>query len=194
MCDGRTRAIAVSSSVVPTTNPSAMPFIASLLDSINHEIDVIKHLATCVPKGQHDYRPSEPQRSTLELLQYLTMCASASAKGAVTESWDHHESYVEKSKAVTPDTFAAAMDAQRADLGELLGGLSEDVLAGEATMPWGEKIGMERALLGMALSPLIAYRMQLFLYAKASGNAGIGPSDCWMGKAAEPKPADAASS
>ena len=31
------------------------------------------------------------------------------------------------------------------------------------------------------LKPLVAYRMQLFLYAKESGAADIGPAECWVG-------------
>jgi hypothetical protein len=31
------------------------------------------------------------------------------------------------------------------------------------------------------LKTLVAYRMQLFLYAKQAGNADIGPADCWAG-------------
>ena len=41
------------------------------LDSVSREINIIKHLYTKIPAGTLDFRPSEKQRSTMELLRYL---------------------------------------------------------------------------------------------------------------------------
>jgi len=40
-----------------------------LLASMKHETRVIKHLATKVPAGQFDWRPTPKQRSTIELMR-----------------------------------------------------------------------------------------------------------------------------
>jgi hypothetical protein len=74
------------------------------------------------------------------------------------------------------------MRRQREELAALLDGLSEDDLDGtEATLPWGEKVTLRRALLETTLKWLTAYRMQLFLYAKACGNHDIGTPNNWAG-------------
>jgi hypothetical protein len=41
-------------------------------------------------------------------------------------------------------------------------------------------------LVNVVLRQFAAYRMQLFLYLKASGHPELGTSDCWMGKDADP--------
>ena len=56
-----------------------------------------------------------------------------------------------------------------------------DFLEREAELPWGQKVRLGRALVETALKTLVAYRMQLFLYAKGMGNHALGPSNCWVG-------------
>jgi len=43
-----------------------------LLAACRHEINIIKHLAEKIPTGGAGYRFTPPQRSTTELLRYLT--------------------------------------------------------------------------------------------------------------------------
>mgnify|MGYP005725594825 FL=1 len=43
-----------------------------IIESIEHETTVIKHLASKISSDVLDYRPTPSQRSMLELLQYLT--------------------------------------------------------------------------------------------------------------------------
>ena len=44
-------------------------------DLIFKEIDICLHLHGQVPEGGMDYRPTPDQRSTLELLRYISVCA-----------------------------------------------------------------------------------------------------------------------
>ena len=44
-----------------------------LVSSLQNEVRILLHLAGKVDRAQLDYRPSPGQRSTLELLQYLTV-------------------------------------------------------------------------------------------------------------------------
>ena len=76
------------------------------LEYARHEVEVIKHLATKVPDGQYDYRPSPPQRSMPELMKYLTLCAWLPVKGLVNLNWDHVEPLNQEAEEVTPETFA----------------------------------------------------------------------------------------
>lgn len=152
-----------------------------LLDSMRHEVKTIKHLATKVPPGTYDWRPTPAQRSTLELMKYMTHCGTIGAIHAVTDKWDHAEATQEASKSVTPENFAAAMDRQMAELEALIRPLTDADLQRATTMPWGSPTKVGLGLIDMGLKPLVAYRMQFFLYAKQSGNASIGPAECWVG-------------
>src|SRR5947207_14039386 len=44
-----------------------------LLGSLQHEVNILLHLAGKIDRARLDYRPAPKQRSTLELLQYLTI-------------------------------------------------------------------------------------------------------------------------
>lgn len=152
-----------------------------LLDSMRQEVKIVKHLATKVLPGTWDWRPTPAQRSTLELIRYMTHCGTIGAIHAVTDKWDHAEATEKASESVTPENFAAAMDRQMAELEALIRPLTDDDLRRATTMPWGSPTTVGLGLVDMGLKPLVAYRMQLFLYAKQSGNASIGPAECWVG-------------
>jgi hypothetical protein len=152
------------------------------LESCEHEIKVIKHLATKLPPGGTRYRPSEAQRSTLELMRYLTTCAIVPATAAVAGNWDHAGVMEAAANDMTPANFGAAMDRQSRQLRRLIESVPHaDLQHKDAQLPWGTKVKLGSALLTMALKPLVAYRMQLFLYIKASGRGDLGPSQCWPG-------------
>jgi hypothetical protein len=158
------------------------------LSSCDHEIKVIKHLATKLPPGGARYRPSPQQRSTLELMQYLTTCAIVPATAAVNGNWDHAESIESAAAKITPENFGLAMDRQARALRELLSRVPHaDLQHRNAQLPWGTPVKLGEALLTMAFKPLVAYRMQLFLYLKASGRTELGPAQCWLG--VDPRPA-----
>ena len=56
-----------------------------------------------------------------------------------------------------------------------------DALAArECTMPWGAPITGGEALMNMALSTMVAYRMQLFLYLRQNG-VEMSTINCWAG-------------
>lgn len=153
-----------------------------LLDSMRHEVKIIRHLATKVPPGTWDWRPTPGQRSMLELLQYLTCCGSIGTVFAATGTWDHAEAIEKDAESVTPETFDAAMQKQMALLEEVIRSLPEaDLLTRDAKLPWGAPTKLGLGLVDMGLKPLAAYRMQFFLYAKQAGNSALGPANCWVG-------------
>lgn len=163
---------------------------AQFLDTCRFETKVIQHLATKVLPGRDEWRPTPAQRSTLELLRYLTTCAIVPARAMVEGNWEHAEPAEKASASVTPATFAAAMTAQMQALEALVAPLSEqDLLERKAELPWGAPNRLGEALVNTVVKPLVAYRMQLFLYAKQSGNADIGPANCWVGVDAPTPPA-----
>lgn len=155
---------------------------AQFLDSCAHEIRVIRHLATKVPPGALDWKPTPAQRSTLDLLRYLTTAAIVPTRAMISGNWDGANETEKAAESLAPEGFDAAMATQEALIREAVAPLSErDLAERDATLPWGAPSKLGAALVDTALKPLVAYRMQLFLYAKAAGNAAIGPADCWAG-------------
>jgi hypothetical protein len=150
------------------------------IGSFVHEIEIIKHLAGKVDASKLDYRPTPGQRSTLELLQYLgsTIHTSVSAYIAGDQNV-----YIELSKnkdLVTFENFISKMDEHSKFVKEAIGALTEEDMQKESTI-WGSTATLAMHLLGV-LKSVTAYKMQLFLYIKASGNSEIGTSNVWGGR------------
>lgn len=153
-----------------------------LLASMRHEVRVIQHLATKLPPGSLEWRPTPAQRSVVELLRYLTTCGSIGVTYAASGSWERSDQLEKDAESVTLEGFHAAMDRQMDLLEEVIRGLPErDFLERDVLLPWGAPTKLGIGLIDMGLKPLTAYRMQLFLYAKHAGNHAIGPSNCWVG-------------
>lgn len=153
-----------------------------LLDAMLREIETIRHLATKVPAGGHDFRFTEGQRSTLELLRYASFCGMGGALAMTHGNWDGYKEWSEKTSALEASEIPAALDAQAAGLKGLFAEISdEDFAKKRVKTPVGEEMPLGRALLETAGKWMVGYRMQLFLQAKAAGNADIGTSNCWVG-------------
>jgi hypothetical protein len=153
-----------------------------LLDSMRMESHIIKHLAEKIPAHKMDWRPTPGQRSIRELLQYLTLAAILPAKNLITNDWEHAEAMNAAAEKVTPETFAAAMDAQMEQLEELLADVDvASALETDRQMPWGAPVKQGAGFVDMVLKCLVAYRMQLFLYAKESGLTELSSANCWVG-------------
>lgn len=159
-----------------------------LAASMLRDCDIIQHLYGKLPRGAAEYRPSELQRSTLELLRYLSICATAGVDCMAHADWKRFAAFGERAKEMSFEGFPAAMERQKAELGAFFAGVSEEALAAqEAPLPGGRGV----ATLGLAIfnGPqkwLTAYKMQLFLYAKACG-VEAGTSNVWGGMDMPPK-------
>lgn len=163
---------------------------SSFLKSIALEAKIMKHLVTQIPAGQADWRMTPPQRSTLELLRFLTFMPYASVEFALTQAWDKWDGHEAGAKDLQPADFAKAMDKQMKGITKLLAKHTDVSLKKKTTKHWnGTKMILGDALVAMVLNTMVAYRMQLFLQVKASGAAHLTSSDCWQGKAAKAKPA-----
>lgn len=146
--------------------------------SIANEIRIIKHLATKVPEGKSDYRPSPPQRSTLELMQYLSTTGSITMKVMLTENKNSYEDYASFKESVTMENFSEKMNAQQADMKNMFDQLSDEDLKKEFDY-YGQRTKAEHLVDGIGKT-FAAYRMQLFLYVKACG-AHVSTYDVWAG-------------
>lgn len=163
---------------------------ADFIKSLKHEAKIVKHLASVITPAQLDYRPTPAQRSTLEVLQYLSYAPLATTEYIVGGSWDHYDAMAAAGKEVSLTTAAKVLDKQVATIAKRLAKLTDAKILRKSVKSWsGKKMGMGEALIELVLKTATAYRMQLFLYAKASGSAQLASSDCWQGVAAKKKAA-----
>ena len=72
-----------------------------LIESFQNEVHILLHLAGKVEPAMHDYRPTAGQRSTLELLRYLTVMGPALTEVAIAA---HSSSSTSRPAAVRSST------------------------------------------------------------------------------------------
>lgn len=153
----------------------------NLIDAITNEFRIIKHLAEKIPAGTENYKPTESQRTTLELLQYLSAIFANATHVIYEGSTDAYKTAPIDSRETTLESFAERMDEQLHQWKGMMG-LFDDVELAKVISLYGmgEKTKAEY-LVDNLLRWAAAYKMQLFLYIKASGNPSIGTSNLWGG-------------
>ena len=119
----------------------------------------------------------------MELLRYLSMMGPTILRYALAEKpemeiWTKAD---EASKARDFDQEAAAIGAQRDLYAPLLGNLPEAAFRAEVTDFEGNKTSRGAFIVNLVLGGSAAYRMQLFLYLKASGREELDSSNLWSG-------------
>ena len=160
-----------------------------LAASMLRDCDVALHLYSKLRPADAGYRPSEKQRTTLELLRYLSISATAGLDCSIHADWSRFKGFGERAAAMAFEDFPAAMERQKAEITAAFAGLTEEQLeTQDAPLPGGRG----SATLGLAIlnGPqkwLVAYKHQLFLYAKACGHEGLGTSNVWGGMDMPPK-------
>lgn len=152
------------------------------LSALRGEIRIILHLAAKIEPAQLDYRPSPTQRSTLELVQYLAIMGPIQLFGVLAGTWSMESWRTAWPTADTLDLPAAtdAIAQQPALFAELLRDCSDDHLRAEIEM-FGRPSTRGAMLVSLVLSHYAAYRMQLFLYLKASGHSELNTLNLWAG-------------
>lgn len=151
-----------------------------IIQDITHEVKVIKHLADKILPDTHNWKPSESQRTILELLQYLSHIGKSLATMITTGEMTHFGDDAEKSKALTADEFHAAMDTQLTYMIDAISGLTNEDAQQEINFFGGRKATKAYVVLSL-LKTIVAYRMQLFLYVKQSGRSELNTANNWMG-------------
>jgi hypothetical protein len=153
-----------------------------LLGSMLRECDICLHLFGKVPADSFGFRFTSAQRSTLELLRYLSFVGLGATRGLVEGEWVAYQALAAEAETLDAADFPAAVERQKAGLTEVFAGLTDADLAERiGKLPWGVEAPLGRALLELAYGSLVAYRMQLFLQAKAAGNASLSTPNCWAG-------------
>jgi len=158
-----------------------------LLSLLRNEVRLLEHLVSKADPAKLDYRPGPKQRSTLELLQYLAIMprihfrhvmASAFDMDAFGRDWNEAEA---SAKTMKLDQVKEAIGRQPAMFEELLGPCSGEYLREEVAM-FGGKTSRGEWLVSLVLVHYAAYRMQFFLYLKASGREELNTMNLWVGR------------
>jgi hypothetical protein len=153
-----------------------------LIASLQHEVRILLHLITKIDADKLDYRPTPQQRSTLELVQYLTIMGPELVKAAKAGGFDPPAWTVaeEGAKHLTLDQATAAIAAQRDTYATLLQDVSDAQFREEITM-FGSRTTRGSFIVNLVLSGCAAYRTQLFLYLKACGRDELSTMNLWAG-------------
>jgi len=157
--------------------------------SMTRDCDIIVHLSTKVTPDSLAYRPAPNQRSMLELLRYLSYCASGGIRSLVAADWSIYDACERDSRSLALADFPAAMSRQKGEIAAFFDSVTEDALATTQTKaPGGGTVVLGPYIFNGPAKWLVAYKMQLFLYAKANGAPEIGTANLWGGIDRPPRP------
>ena len=129
-----------------------------MLNNIEKEINICRRLYTKLSPDKMSYTPGEGVRTTLELLQYLsiagTMMPGYWLQETDTDFGTYYGAKVAASKAMPHEQFLTVMDEQIISIKNLFDGISEDdLLNKEVAYPWnGVKAPLGEAIIATSIS------------------------------------------
>ena len=152
-----------------------------LVASLQNEIRILLHLAGKVDRNQLDYRPSPKQRSTIELLRYLTYMGPSLLPAIKTGTFDGEAFGKAQSAAAAMnfDQVVAALEKLSSYYGQLASWSDSDFR--EEMDMFGRKYSRGSHIVNLVLSGHAAYRTQLFLYLKSCGRDELNTMNLWAG-------------
>lgn len=158
------------------------------VDALRNEVRIFLHLTTKIDRARLDYRPAPKQRSTLDLVRYLTFMGPELLRSGVTGTFDADAwNAAEKAAgALDFDQAMALLKTQGDAYAATLETLSDADLRAEVA-PFGETSSRGAFIVNNVLCGHAAYRTQLFLYLKACGREELSTWDLWAGVDAPPQ-------
>ena len=156
---------------------------SELIAALQAEVRILLHLAGKIDPAKLDYRPTPKQRSTIELLKYLSMMGPALVQAAKVGAFDGAvwTAAEEAAAAQNHEQTLAAIAAQPDVYAALLAGVSDDELRAEIDPFGAGKTSRGAFLVTQVLCSCAAYRTQLFLYLKACGREELNTWNLWVG-------------
>ncbi|MBM4183774.1 MAG: hypothetical protein FJ207_06045 [Gemmatimonadetes bacterium] len=155
---------------------------SELIGSLQNEVRILVHLASKIDRSKLDYRPTPKQRSTMELVRYLTLMGpqlvQSTKSGAFDEtSWG---AAVAAADAMNLDQAIARIAAQSDEYAKSIGSMSDADLAADVEM-FGRKSSKGAFIVNNVLAGHAAYRTQLFCYLKSCGREELNTMNLWVG-------------
>lgn len=153
-----------------------------LIGVLQNEVRVLQHLCTKVKPEMLDYRPTPKQRSTMELLRYLTVMGPALVPACQTGKFDEAlwGAKSAEAEAMDFDGVVKSLASQSEFYAASLGAMSEDDFAKQVEL-FAAKGSTGTLLVNMVVCGHAAYRTQLFLYLKGCGREELNTYNLWAG-------------
>ena len=153
-----------------------------LVASLKNEVRIAVHLAGKIDRSQLDYRPTPGQRSSIELVRYISMMGPELLQAAISAHFDVSAWNAAEQAAAARDldSAIAAIAAQADRYAAMLSEVSDDDLRAEIAV-FGDKSSRGAFIVDQLLCGCAAYRMQLFLYLKACGRSELNSMNLWAG-------------
>ena len=157
---------------------------SELIASLQKEVRILVHLAGKIDASMLDYRPTPKQRSTIELLRYLSVMGPMLVRAAKSSGFDR-DAWTAATKAAEARNFdqtVAVIAAQESEYASLLGDMSDADFRVEIDT-FGSKTMTSRGsfIVSLVLNGHAAYRTQLFMYLKACGREELSTWNLWQG-------------
>jgi hypothetical protein len=150
--------------------------------SLQNEVRILLHLASKIDRATLDYRPTPRQRSTIELVQYLSVMGPALVAAAKAGRFDPAAwtAALKTAKGRDFDQTLAVIAAQTDAYATLLADVPDADFRAEIDM-FGRKSSRGAIIVNIVLCGCAAYRTQLFLYLKACGCEELSTMNLWAG-------------
>ncbi len=152
-----------------------------LINSISKDTAILKHLAEKITPEMLDYKPTEKQRTLLELMQYIGCIIASSAEVIYQNNTDVYGTMFAHSTSITLDNFAHTLDAQLVMFTETINKFTDENLQEVVNIYGGGDNTKGSYLVDFCVKMSAAYKMQMFLYMKSAGIEDIGTPNLWAG-------------
>lgn len=164
------------------------------IDGICFELNVIKHLAAKLTPENFEFRPTPKQRSTHELMKFMctifgaAVQATKEADSAAAEGWNPAipEQWNASLPEVTVENFSELIDKEADYIQKTVDGMTEEELNTPVVI-YGRKQTRAMHLLNGPFKWAPAYKMQLFMYLKLTGQTHLNTMNLWAGMDPIPK-------
>jgi hypothetical protein len=155
---------------------------SELVIALQNEVRILLHLAGKIDRATLDYRPTPKQRSTIELLKYLSIMGPELVKAAKAGRFDPAgwTAALKAAEARDFDQTLAAIASQSDAYAALLEDVSDADFRTEVDM-FGRKTTRGSIIVNIVLCGCAAYRTQLFVYLKACGREELSTMNLWAG-------------
>jgi hypothetical protein len=155
---------------------------SELIGLLQHEVNILLHLAGKVDERSIDYRPTARQRTTIEWLRYLTIMGPELIKGTKAGGFDRAAWTVADQAAskLTLEQIKTALAKQGELIAAEIGAMSDADFRGEIEM-FGRKSTRGAFLVSHVLCGYAAYRAQIFNHLKICGREELNTMNLWAG-------------
>ncbi len=156
------------------------------IESLAFEFHVLRHLGAKVTEDIFEFRPTPKQRSTHELMKYLCSIFGAAIDaikaGSPTVSGDWEAGLPE----VTLENFGELLQKQEDHARKVVGEMTEEELSERVTL-YGTTATRAAHLLNGPIKWAAAYKLQLFMHLKMTGQEHLNTLNLWAGMDPMPK-------